>query len=50
MTGPSHWAELSDNYYACKYGVTQSPIEIAGGDEKREPDPVFDYHAGTAGS
>ncbi len=28
--------------------MTQSPIEISGGDEKRELDPVFDYHAGTA--
>ena len=47
-TGPEHWAELSDNYYTCGAGVTQSPIEITGGDERRQRDPIFDYHAGTA--
>jgi len=47
-TGPEHWADLSDNYYACADGVTQSPIEIASADEKRERDPIFEYQAGTA--
>lgn len=47
-TGPSHWAELSPAYYACEYGVQQSPIEISNPVEKRGPDPVFDYHAGDA--
>jgi carbonic anhydrase len=47
-TGPEHWAELDPSYYACKYGVTQSPIELAGADEGRTRDAVFDYHAGTA--
>jgi carbonic anhydrase len=47
-TGPEHWAELDPSYYACKYGVTQSPIELAGADERREKDLVFDYRAGPA--
>jgi carbonic anhydrase len=45
-TGPEHWAELDPSYYACKYGVMQNPIELAGADEGREADPVFDYRAG----
>jgi carbonic anhydrase len=47
-TGPDHWAELSPYYYACKYGMYQSPIEIAGADEGRHVDPILDYRAGGA--
>jgi carbonic anhydrase len=47
-SGPAHWAELDPAFHACADGKMQSPIDISTPDEKRGPDPVFDYVAGDA--
>jgi len=47
-TGPAHWAELDPTWRACSDGKTQSPIDLFSPDERRVPDPVFDYHPGNA--
>jgi carbonic anhydrase len=47
-TGPPHWAALEPDYAACGKGKTQSPINIATGQARKQdlPPLKFDYRPG----
>lgn len=45
-TGPSNWGSLVEEWSACRDGIEQSPIDIAGATENADlPELVIDYHA-----
>ncbi len=49
-TGPDHWAELSDEFEACRLGKNQSPINIVSDEvvESALPPINLDYTGSTA--
>ena len=42
-TGPSHWAEMSDEFTLCGAGENQSPIDVAGDFDVELPAIKFNY-------
>ena len=44
-TGPSYWGDLADEYAACKFGNSQSPINILGAINASSVDIGFHYQA-----
>lgn len=44
-TGPSHWGDLADEYASCKFGNSQSPINILSAINASSVDIGFNYQA-----
>lgn len=44
-TGPAHWGDLDPRYAACKSGLRQSPIDIAGTFPASPPSLIFHYQS-----
>ena len=41
--GPEHWGELSPDFFACKEGLDQSPIDVTNSTTSDLPRILFDY-------
>lgn len=45
LTGPANWGVLAEEWSACREGIEQSPVDIAGTTANAElPELVIDYH------
>ena len=42
--GPEHWGDLSPDYYFCKDGKNQSPVDLVADLHPELPELIFNYH------
>ena len=42
--GPEHWGDLSPDYYFCKDGKNQSPVDLVADLHTELPELIFNYH------
>ncbi len=42
--GPEHWGELSPDFFFCKDGMNQSPVDLVADVHADLPELVFQYH------